>query len=109
MNYRVGIVGATGVVGQELIELLHRRNFPMESLTLLASSRSAGKTITFEDKSWTVQEARPEAFDALDMAIFSAGGSTSQELCPEAAKRGCVAIDNSSAFRLDPKVPLIVP
>ncbi|MEM8549152.1 MAG: aspartate-semialdehyde dehydrogenase [Verrucomicrobiota bacterium] len=109
MNYRVGIVGATGVVGQELIELLHRRNFPMESLTLLASSRSAGKTITFEDKSWTVQEARPEAFDALDIAIFSAGGSTSKELCPEAAKRGCIAIDNSSTFRLDSKVPLIVP
>ncbi len=81
----------------------------MESLTLLASSRSAGKTITWEDKTWTVELACPEAFDDLDIAIFSAGGSTSQELCPEAAKRNCVAIDNSSAFRMDPAVPLVVP
>ncbi len=81
----------------------------MESLTLLASSRSAGKTITWEDKTWTVELACPEAFDNLDIAIFSAGGSTSEQLCPEAAKRNCVAIDNSSAFRMDPKVPLVVP
>ncbi|GHB92735.1 aspartate-semialdehyde dehydrogenase [Cerasicoccus arenae] len=109
MSYRVGIVGATGAVGQELIDLLHRRNFPMAELVLLASSRSAGKTITWQDKSWTVQEATPEAFDDLDIAIFSAGGSTSTDLCPEAAKRGCVAVDNSSAFRMDPTVPLVVP
>ncbi|MEO0793537.1 MAG: aspartate-semialdehyde dehydrogenase [Verrucomicrobiota bacterium] len=109
MSYRVGIVGATGAVGQELIDLLHRRNFPMAELVLLASSRSAGKTITWQDKSWTVQETKPEAFDDLDIAIFSAGGGTSKELCPEAAKRNCIAIDNSSAFRLDPNVPLIVP
>lgn len=109
MSYRVGIVGATGAVGQELIDLLYARNFPMESLTLLASSRSAGKTITRGDKSWTVELACPEAFDNLDIAIFSAGGSTSTDLCPEAAKRNCVAVDNSSAFRMDPNVPLVVP
>ncbi|WP_309385112.1 aspartate-semialdehyde dehydrogenase [Cerasicoccus frondis] len=109
MSYRVGIVGATGAVGQELIDLLHRRNFPMSELVLLASSRSAGKTITWQDKTWTVQEATPESFDTLDIAIFSASGSLSTELCPEAAKRDCLAIDNSSAFRMDPKVPLVVP
>lgn len=109
MSYRVGIVGATGAVGQELIDLLHRRNFPMAELVLLASSRSAGKTITWKDKSWTVREATPEAFSDLDIAIFSAGGDTSKELCPEAAKRDCVAIDNSSAFRMDANVPLVVP
>ena len=109
MSYRVGIVGATGVVGQELIELLHRRNFPMDSLTLLASKRSTGKTITWQDKSWTVEEAVPEAFDNLDVAIFSAGATTSKELAPEAAKRNCIVVDNSSAFRMDPEVPLVVP
>ncbi|MGE9297239.1 MAG: aspartate-semialdehyde dehydrogenase [Puniceicoccales bacterium] len=109
MSYRVGIVGATGAVGQELIDLLHRRNFPMAELVLLASSRSAGKTITWQDKSWTVKESTPEAFADLDIAIFSAGGDTSKALCPEAAKRNCIAIDNSSAFRMDPDVPLVVP
>jgi len=109
MSYRVGIVGATGAVGQELIALLHQRNFPMEELVLLASSRSAGKTITWEDKTWTVKLAEPDAFNDLDIAIFSAGGSTSKELCPEAAKRGCIAVDNSSAFRMEANVPLVVP
>lgn len=109
MSYKVGIVGATGAVGQELIDLLYARNFPMESLTLLASSRSAGKTMTRGDKRWTIAEATPEAFDGLDIAIFSAGGGTSLALCPEAAKRGCVAIDNSSAFRMEADVPLVVP
>ncbi len=108
-NYRVGIVGATGAVGQELIELLFARKFPMSELVLLASSRSAGKTIEFAGKKFTIQEAKPESFDTLDIAIFSAGGSISKALVPEAAKRGCIAIDNSSAFRMDPTVPLVVP
>lgn len=108
-KYKVGIVGATGAVGQELIELLFKRNFPMESLELLASSRSAGKTVNFEGKSFVVREAKPESFENLDIAIFSAGGDVSKSLVPEAAKRGCVAIDNSSAFRMDPEVPLVVP
>lgn len=109
MSYRVGIVGATGAVGQELIDLLAAREFPVSELVLLASSRSAGKTISRGHQSWIIEEARPEAFEGLDMAIFSAGGSTSEVLCPEAARRGCVAIDNSSAFRMDPEVPLVVP
>lgn len=109
MSYRVGIVGATGAVGQELIDLLHKRNFPLQELVLLASARSAGKTITYGDKSWTVQEATPEAFKGLDYVIFSAGGSTSKALCHEAVKAGAVAIDNSSVFRMDASVPLVVP
>lgn len=108
-KYKVGIVGATGAVGQELIDLLFARSFPMESLTLLASSRSAGKKISANGKTFTVEEATPESFEKLDIAIFSAGGSVSQALVPEAAKRGCIAIDNSSAFRMDPEVPLVVP
>lgn len=108
-KYKVGIVGATGAVGQELIKLLVERNFPMSELILLASSRSAGKTITFQDKIYTIQEAKPESFDGMDIAIFSAGASISKVLVPEAAKRGCIAIDNSSAFRMDADVPLVVP
>jgi len=108
-KYRVGIVGATGAVGSELIDLLFSRNFPMESLTLLASARSAGKEIKYNDKTFIVKEAKPESFENLDIAIFSAGGTPSKLLVPEAAKRGCIAIDNSSAFRMDSSVPLIVP
>jgi len=108
-KYKVGIVGATGAVGRELIELLFAREFPMESLTLLASSRSAGKEIKYAGKTFTVEEAKPESFEKFDIAIFSAGASVSKILVPECAKRGCVAIDNSSAFRMDPDVPLVVP
>ena len=108
-NLKVGIVGATGAVGQELIRLLHEREFPMGKLTLLASARSAGKTITWQDKSWTVKEAVPDAFNGLDVAIFSAGGSISEDLGPEAVKHGCIVVDNSSAFRMDEAVPLVVP
>ena len=108
-KYRVGIVGATGAVGQELLELLTSRNFPMQSLTLLASSRSAGKKIQHAGVEYIVEETKPECFDNLDIAIFSAGGTPSKVFVPEAAKRGCIAIDNSSAFRMDPNVPLIVP
>jgi len=81
----------------------------MSELVLLASSRSSGKTISWRDQSWTVNEATPESFVDLDIAIFSAGGAISKELCPAAAKRDCIAIDNSSAFRLEPGVPLVVP
>ena len=108
-KYKVAIVGATGAVGAELLKLLFKRNFPMESLTLLASSRSAGKEIKFEDKTFIVEEAKPECFSRFDIAIFSAGGTPSKLLVPECAKRGCIAIDHSSAFRMDPEVPLIVP
>ena len=109
MAYKIGILGATGAVGQELIRLLHERNFPLAELRLLASARSAGKTQTYGDQSWTIQEATPERFEGLDACIFSAGASQSKLFGEEAAKRGCIVIDNSSAFRMDPEVPLVVP
>jgi aspartate-semialdehyde dehydrogenase len=108
-SYRLGIVGATGAVGQELIQMLHERCFPLRELVLLASARSAGKTITWGKKSWKVVEATPQAFAGLDVAIFSAGGGTSEKLAPEAVQRGCLVIDNSSFFRMDPTVPLVIP
>ncbi len=108
-EFNIGIVGASGAVGQELIRLLLKRGFPLGELRLLASSRSAGKTVTESGRSWTIQEARPEAFDGLDMAIFSAGAGISRDLAPAAVERGCVVIDNSSAFRMEEGVPLVVP
>jgi len=108
-TYTIAIVGATGAVGQELIELLIDREFPVKELKLLASARSKGKTISYGEYSWTVDEATPEAFEGVDIALFSAGSGLTKTLAPEAAKRGCTVVDNSSAFRMDPKVPLIVP
>ncbi|MBL9216207.1 MAG: aspartate-semialdehyde dehydrogenase [Opitutaceae bacterium] len=108
-SYRVGIVGATGAVGQELIALLQAHAFPLAELRPLASARSAGRSLDFGGKKLAVQEAKPEAFAGLDLAFFAAGGSVSKALAPEAVKRGCLVIDKSSAFRMDPKVPLVVP
>lgn len=108
-GFHVAVVGATGAVGQQMLKTLEERNFPMKSLTLLSSARSAGKTVSFRGEDVTVQEAKPESFDGIDIALFSAGGSVSKELAPEAAKRGAVVIDNTSAFRMDPEVPLVVP
>lgn len=104
----VAILGATGAVGQEFIRLIEERNFPYSSLKLLASYRSAGKKMTVNGQEYTIEEAKPESFDGVDIGLF-AGGSISKELGPEAAKRGCVVIDNSSTFRMDPNVPLVVP
>lgn len=109
MAYQVGIIGATGAVGEELIRLLVERNFPMDRLRVFASSRSAGKRITVAGNEWEVEETRPEVFEDLDIALFSAGAATSRELAPEAIRRDCLVVDNSSAFRMDPEVPLIVP
>ncbi|MEN8661637.1 MAG: aspartate-semialdehyde dehydrogenase [Lentimonas sp.] len=109
MAYNVGILGATGAVGQEIIRLLHEREFPIKELRLLASARSAGKTQSFGDKAWTIEEATNESFEGMDVCIFSAGGDQSLKFAHEAAKRGCVVVDNSSAFRMDPDVPLVVP
>jgi aspartate-semialdehyde dehydrogenase len=109
MAYKVGILGATGAVGQEIIRLLHEREFPISELRLLASARSAGKTQSYGDKTWIIQEATNESFDGLDVCIFSAGGDQSKLFAHEAAKRGCIVVDNSSAFRMDPDVPLVVP
>ena len=109
MSYKIGIVGATGAVGQELISLLLNRQFPVSELRLFASARSAGKELKAGDKTLVVEEAKAEVFAGLDFAIFSASSGLSRALAPEAAARGCVVIDNSSAFRMDPKVPLIIP
>ena len=109
MAYKIGILGATGAVGQEIIRLLHERAFPIQELRLLASARSAGKTQSYGDQIWTIEEATPDSFEGLDLAIFSAGGSQSLKFASEAVARGCVVIDNSSAFRMEPEVPLIIP
>ncbi|MGJ8652996.1 MAG: aspartate-semialdehyde dehydrogenase [Opitutaceae bacterium] len=109
MAYKVGILGATGAVGQEIIRLLHEREFPFSELKLLASARSAGKTQSYGDSTWTIEEATNDSFDDLDICIFSAGGDQSIKFAHEAAKRGCIVVDNSSAFRMDPDVPLVVP
>ena len=108
-SYNVGIVGATGAVGQELIGLLLARSFPLGELRLLASARSAGKTIEVGGKKFTVQEAKPEAFEGLDIALFAAEGAIAKALAPEAVKRGCLVLDKSSAFRMSPDVPLVLP
>lgn len=105
----VAVVGATGAVGQQMLQTLEQRNFPINKLTLLSSARSAGTKITFKGNEFTVQEAQPESFEGVDIALFSAGGSVSELLAPEAAKRGAIVVDNTSAFRMDPNVPLVVP
>ncbi|PWA13556.1 aspartate-semialdehyde dehydrogenase [Pueribacillus theae] len=108
-TYNVAIVGATGAVGQQLLNTIESRNFPIKNLSLLSSKRSAGKAINFKGKEHTVEEATPESFEGVDVAFFSAGGSVSKALAPEAVKRGTVVIDNTSAFRMDKDVPLVVP
>ena len=107
-KYNVAILGATGAVGAEFLKLIEERNFPFNELRLLASKRSAGKIINFMGKDYTVQEATHDSFAGIDIALF-AGGSISKEFAPSAVKAGAVVIDNSSAFRMDPEVPLIVP
>jgi aspartate-semialdehyde dehydrogenase len=108
-SINVGIVGATGAVGQELLQLLHQRNFPMASLRLFASARSAGKALECAGRKYTVEEAKPGVFEGVDLAFFAAGGPTTRALAPDAVKAGCLVIDKSSAYRLDPKVPLVIP
>ena len=108
-NPHVAIVGASGAVGVEMIRTLERRNFPVGSLRLLASKRSAGKSLNFRGETLTIEELTPSSFEGLDIALFSAGGGISKELGPEAVKAGAVVVDNSSAFRLDASVPLVVP
>src|SRR5689334_24995933 len=103
----IAIVGATGAVGVEILRVLERRNFPVASLKLLASARSAGKTLEFKGRPYTVEELKAEAFKGIDIAFFSAGGSRSREFAPAAKAAGAVVIDNSSAFRMAPDVPLV--
>ena len=108
-EYRVAVVGATGLVGQEFIKVLEQRNFPMASILLLASDRSAGKKLFLNHNEVEVKETTPESFKKIDIALFSAGAESSRYFSPIAANSGAVVIDNSSAFRMDPRVPLVVP
>ena len=108
-NPHVAVVGATGAVGIEMIKTLEKRNFPVGKLTLLASARSVGKKLKFKNQDITVTELTKDSFKGIDIALFSAGGSISKEFAPIAAKAGCVVVDNSSAFRMDPEVPLVIP
>jgi aspartate-semialdehyde dehydrogenase len=105
----VAVVGATGAVGGEFLRLFEERNFPVSSLRLLASERSVGKKLEFKGEELTAEEATPASFDGIDFAFFSAGASRSKALVPAAVEAGAVVIDNSSAFRMDPSVPLVVP
>ena len=107
--FNVAIVGATGAVGVELMECLERRNFPVRSLKLLASPRSAGRTYQFQGRPVAVEALTAESFTGVDIALFSAGASISREFAPIAAAKGCVVVDNSSAFRMQPEIPLVVP
>lgn len=107
-EYNLAILGATGAVGQEFINLLNERDFPFKNLKLLASARSAGKELTVRGKTYKVEEAKADSFNGVDVALF-AGGSISKTFAPIAVKAGAVVIDNSSTYRMDPDVPLIVP
>ena len=109
MSQHVAIAGATGAVGTEFLKLLEARDFPMKSLRLLASSRSAGSKLKFRGENLEVEELTPKSFKGIDIVFFSAGGSRSKEFAPHAVDSGAVVIDNSSAFRMDEKVPLVVP
>lgn len=108
-NPHVAIVGASGAVGVEMIKTLERRSFPIGKLTLLASKRSAGKKLTYKGTEITIEELTESAFENVDIALFSAGGGISKQFAPIAVKAGAVVVDNSSAFRIDPNVPLVVP
>ncbi|WP_079480138.1 aspartate-semialdehyde dehydrogenase [Halobacillus salinus] len=108
-TYNIAIVGATGAVGQKMLETLEDRNFPVNQLKLLSSSRSAGTKAKYKGETIVVEEATPESFEGVDIALFSAGGSVSKSLAPEAVKRGALVIDNTSAYRMAEGVPLVVP
>ena len=105
----IAIVGATGAVGQLIRQLLEERDFPYKKITFLASARSAGKTITFKGEEHTVKELKPEAFDDIDLAIGSTPDPVAKDFCPWAKERGCVVVDESGYWRMDPSVPLVIP
>ena len=104
----IAVLGATGVVGREILKVLTENNTPYNEIKFLASARSAGSKIEFKGQEYTVIETTPEVFDGIDIVLASAGGSTSLKYAPEAAKRGCVFIDNSSAFRMEKDIPLVI-
>ena len=108
-KYTVAVVGATGAVGREMVSILEERKFPVSDLVLLASERTEGERIEFHNKSWMVKKLGKDSFNGVDIALFSAGSERSLTFAPAAVAAGAVVIDNSSAFRMDPKVPLVVP
>ena len=108
-QFNVAVVGATGAVGQQMLEVLAERDFPIKELRLLASERSEGKFLEFKGEQLMVQKLDKDSFAGIDIALFSAGGGRSEEFCPIAAAAGAVCVDNSSAWRMDPDVPLVVP
>ncbi|MFS8631394.1 MAG: aspartate-semialdehyde dehydrogenase, partial [Bacillales bacterium] len=108
-GYRVAVVGATGAVGQKIIQFLEEKPFQIDAIKLLSSKRSAGKKLLFNGEEVTVEEATEQSFEEVDIAFFSAGGAVSKKLVPAAVKSGAVVIDNTSAFRMDEDVPLVVP
>lgn len=108
-TYNVAVVGATGAVGNEMIRTLEQRNFPVKTLRLLASERSLGKDLMFRGKSIPVEVLKEDSFGGMEIGLFSAGGSISEKFAPIAAKAGCVVVDNTSAFRMVPDIPLVVP
>jgi aspartate-semialdehyde dehydrogenase len=108
-KFNVAVAGATGAVGNQMITCLEERNFPVQSIKFLASSRSVGRKLEYRGRAVAVEELTKSSFKGIDIAIFSAGGGTSEQFAPLAAKDGCVVIDNSSAWRMDPEVPLVVP
>ena len=105
----VAIVGATGAVGTQMIKLLENSSLPLGTIKFLASKRSAGKQLSFKGETQTIEELVPDSFENIDLALFSAGGSISAKFAPEAVKRGAVVVDNTSHYRMDPEVPLVVP
>lgn len=111
MKYNVAVVGATGLVGSTMLKVLSEENFPIDNLYLFSSKKSAGKTINYCGKDYTVEELKEDSFDErnIKVALFSAGGTVSEKFAPLAAKAGAIVVDNSSAFRMDPEVPLVVP
>jgi len=108
-NYHIALIGATGAVGAELLRVLERRNFPVASLRPISSARSAGKPVRFRNQEIVVDELGPHSFDGIDIAFFSAGSEISHKFVPMARNAGAIVIDNSSAFRMEPDVPLVIP
>jgi aspartate-semialdehyde dehydrogenase len=108
-KYNVCVLGATGMVGKEMMRVLEQRKFPVNKFRPLASERTAGSKVSFQGQEYTVELAEPGSFEGMEIGLFSAGAKPSAALAPEAAKRGCIVIDNTSHFRMDPSVPLIVP
>ncbi len=109
MACSLAIAGVTGAVGQEFLSILEERDFPFDSLRVLASSRSAGKKVEFKGKEYIIEELTADSFENIDLALFSAGGDRSKEFAPAAVQAGAVVVDNSSAFRMEPDVPLVIP